>query len=400
MTIKAADLLQKRGEVIDQMQAMLNAAEQENRDLNSEEQQKYDAMNSDIDSLKERADRLERVSAISSDLDDIRNSAPRAVVNAPEGKEPARALAASSYKNAFDEYARKGKNGLSYDVMNALQIGTDSEGGFITPEEFETMLTEYLQDINPMRQFVTVINTASDRNIPVETSLGTAAWTAEEAAYTESDAAFGRVVLGAHKLGTIIKVSEELLQDAFFDVQAYLARNFGKRFGLAEEAAFVNGDGSGKPSGIVGASTEGVSAAGAAAITDLELVDLYHSVPRQYRDRPGSAWLMNDATAKLIRKLKDGDGQFIWQPGLQAGQPDVILSRPVVVSQAMPAPTTGNKSVVFGDMSGYYVADRAGMTMQRLNELYAANGQVGFRAYKRMDGKVVDATGLKHLVQA
>ena len=399
MDIKSVDLLQKRGEIIEQMKNMLNVAEKEGRDLSSDEQAKYDAMNADIDSLKIRADRLERVSAVSSDLDEIRNSGPRPVVDTGEAQTKSRPFAGDAYRSAFDEYARKGRNGLSFDVMNALQVGTDSEGGFITPEEFETMLVEYLQDINQMRQYVSVINTASDRNIPVETSLGTATWTAEEAAYTESDAAFGQVVLGAHKVGTIIKVSEELLQDAFFDVQAYLARNFGKRFGLAEEAAFVNGDGSGKPSGIVGASGLGVTAAGAAAITSDELVDLFHAVPRQYRNGASVAWLMNDATAKLIRKLKDGDSQYLWQPGLQAGQPDLILGRPVVVSQAMPAPTTGNKSIVFGDMSGYYVADRAGMTMQRLNELYAANGQVGFRAYKRMDGKAVDATGLKHLIQ-
>jgi len=398
MSIKASDLLQKRGEIINEMQALLTLAETENRDLNGDEQAKFDAMNQDIDSLKERADRLERVSAVASDLDEIRNAAPRPSV-VEEGA-PVRAVASGNYRAAFDEYARKGRNGLSYDVMNALQVGTDSEGGFITPEEFETVLVEYLQDINPMRQFVTVINTASDRNIPVETSLGTAAWTAEEAAYTASDAAFGRVTLGSHKLGTIITVSEELLQDAFFDVQAYLARNFGKRFGLAEEAAFVNGDGSGKPSGIVGASGLGVTAAGVAAITADELIDLFHSVPRQYRNGPSVAWLMGDSTAKIIRKLKDADNQYLWQPGIQAGQPDLILGRPVVVSQAMPAATTGLKSVVFGDMSGYYVADRAGMTMQRLNELYAANGQVGFRAYKRMDGKAVDATGLKHLIQA
>lgn len=396
---KSVDLLQKRGEVIAQMQAMLDKAEAESRDLTAEENEQFNAMNADIDSLKERADRLDRMAAVSSDLDDIRGSSPRPVVDPVNGA-AVRPLASEVYKAGFEEYARKGKNGLSFEVLNALQVGTDSEGGYITPEEFETMLVEYLQDINPIRQFVSVVTTAADRNIPVETTLGSAAWTAEEAAYTESDAAFGQVVLGAHKLGTIIKVSEELLQDAFFDVQAYLARNFGKRFGLGEEAAFVNGDGSGKPTGIVQGSGLGVSAAGAAAITSDELIDLFHSVPRQYRNGPSVAWLMNDATALLIRKLKDGDNQYLWQPGLQAGQPDLILGRPVVVSQAMPAPTTGNKSIVFGDMSGYYIADRQGMTMQRLNELFAANGQVGFRAYKRMDGKMVDATGLKHLIQA
>lgn len=399
MDIKSADLLQKRGEVIDQMQNMLKLAETENRDLTSDEQAKYEAMNNDIDTLKQRADRLDRVANVAADLDELRNAPKRPVVDAQDGTVK-RPFASSDYKASFDAYTRLGRNGVDHNILNALQVGTDSEGGFIVPEEFETMLVEYLQDINPMRAFVTVVNTASDRNIPVESTLGTASWTAEEAAYSESDAAFGQVVLGAHKLGTIVKVSEELLQDAFFDVQTYLARNFSKRFGIAEEAAFVNGDGSGKPSGIVGASGEGVTATGAAAITSDEIIDLFHAVPRQYRNNAGSAWLMNDSTAKLIRKLKDGDNQYLWQPGLQAGQPDVILGRPVVVSTAMPAPTTGNKSIVFGDMAGYVVADRQGTAVQRLNELYAANGQVGFRAWKRMDGKAVDATGLKHLVQA
>ena len=110
--------------------------------------------------------------------------------------------------------------------------------------------------------------------------------------------------------------------------------------------------------------------------------------------------MMNDSTAKLIRKLKDGDSQYLWQPGLQAGQPDVLLGRPVVVSSAMPAATTGLKSVVFGDLSYYTIADRANTAVQRLNELYAANGQIGFRAFKRTEGKVTLSSAIKHLIQA
>lgn len=390
-------LLQKRGEVIQEMKNMLDSAEKENRDLNSEEQSKYDAMTNDIDSLKKRADRIEAVNGVMGDLDALRGTAPRTGVDAVNSSKK-RPLATDQYKNGFDRYARVGMNGLTGDVLNALQVGTNSEGGFIVPEEFDTMLVEYLQDINQIRSVVNVVSTASDRNIPIESSLGTATWTAEEAAYTESDAAFGQVVLGSHKLGTIIKVSEELLQDSFFDVQTYLARNFAKRFGIAEESAFIVGDGSGKPTGIVPGSGLGKTAAGAAAITSDELIDLFHAVSRPYRVR--GTWLMNDSTVKLIRKLKDGDSQYLWQPGLQAGQPDMLLGRPVIASTAMPAATTGLKSVVFGDMSGYTVADRQGTVLQRLNELYAANGQVGFRAYKRMDGKMVDATGIKHLIQA
>lgn len=393
-----SDLLQTRGEKIHAMKAMLDAAEAEGRDLTDDERARYDAFDAEQAELKARADRLNNATKLVDGLETIIDTPARGPVGERSGS--ASPYAGDEYRNSWTEYCRRGMNGITPAVMGALQIGTDSEGGYITPEEFETMLVEYLQDINELRNYVTVINTGSDRNIPIESTLGTATWTAEEAAYTESDSAFGRVVLEAHKLGTIIKVSEELLQDAFFDVGAYLARNFAKRFGIAEEAAFVNGDNSGKPNGIVQGSGLGVTAAGAAAITSDELIDLYHAVPRQYRMNPGTAWLMADGTVKLVRKLKDGDNQYLWQPGLQAGQPDRILGRPLVTSTAMPAATTGNKSVVFGDMAGYVVADRQGTVVQRLNELYAANGQVGFRGYRRMDGETVDATGIKHLIQA
>ena len=390
------DLLYKRGQIIDQMKNMLDNAEKEGRDLTSEENGMYEAMHKEQAELKARADRMHNAEQLTREVN--AGAVPGRRVT-PESTEPkGTGRKGEAYSNGFDQYTRVGKSGLSHDILNALQIGTDSEGGYIVPEEFDTKLVEYLQDFNELRMYVNVVSTGSDRNIPVESSLGTATWTAEEASYTESDAAFTQVVLGAYKLGTIIKVSEELLSDAFFDVQSYLARNFGKRFGLAEEAAFVNGNGSGKPTGIVGGSGLGKTAAGAAAITSDEIIDLYHAVPRQYR--PKAVWLMADATVKLVRKLKDGDSQYLWQPGLQAGQPDLLLGKRLITSSAMPAATTGLKSVVFGDLSGYTVADRQGTVVQRLNELYAANGQVGFRAYKRMDGKMVDATGVKHLIQA
>jgi len=389
------ELLQKHGEIINEMKNLLDSAEKENRDLSGDEQTKYDAMHEDQVSLKTRADRLDAMNTVSGDLDKLRDQAPRASVASDSSANP---FGCKAYKSGFDTYARRGMNGLTGEVLNALQVGTNSEGGYVVPEEFETQLVAYLQDINPIRQYVNVISTASDRNIPVESTLGVATWTAEEASYTESDAAFGQVVLAAHKLGTIIKVSEELLQDGFFNIQSYLAENFAKRFGIAEEAAFVAGDNSGKPNGIVQGSGLGKTAAGVAAITSDELIDLYHSVPRMYRQN--ATFLMADATVKLVRKLKDGNSQYLWQPGMQAGQPDMLLGRPLVTSVAMPAATTGLKSVVFGDLSGYTVADRQGTVLQRLNELYAANGQVGFRAYRRMDGDTVDATGIKHLIQA
>jgi HK97 family phage major capsid protein len=392
--MKLEEMRQKRGELIEGMQNILNKAESENRDLTAEEKSTYDSMETDQDSLADRIARADKLSGLSNQ---ISRTTDIPVAITPDNGTAGRAFGTKEYSEAF--FARMRVGGAADNrILNALQVGNDSEGGYIVPEEFETMLVEAIQDINDFRGMVDVVATSGDRNIPIESTLGVATWTAEEAPYGESDAAFARVILGAHKLGTIVKVSEELLQDSFFDLPGYLARNFGKRFGLAEEAAIVNGDGSGKPTGMVQGASAGITAAGAAAITSDELIDLYHSLKRPYRNN--AAWIMNDSTIKIIRKLKDNDAQYLWQQGLQAGEPDRIFGRPVIASDAMPAATTGNVSVLFGDASYYTLADRSGRVMQRLNELYAANGQVGFRMFERLDGKLTLAEAVKKLTQA
>ena len=390
-----SELLHKRGQIVDQMRELIKVADAEGRDFTAEESAIYNAMDADQEALKKRADREASLAAIEADASRLVDNAVR--INVDNGGKKS-ALSASDYTSGFDTYCRVGKSALDGQILNALQVGTASEGGYITPEEFETQLVVAMQDHNEFRNLVNVISTGSDRNIPVESSLGSATWTAEEAAYTESDAAFGQVILGAHKLGTIIKVSEELLEDSMFDLQGYLAMNFGKRFANAEEAAIVAGTGSGQPTGLVGSASAGVTAASATAITSDEVIDLYHSLSRPYR--ANATWTLNDSTAKLIRKLKDGNGQYLWQPGLVAGQPDSLLSRPVVASDAMPAATTGLTSMLFGDLSYYTLAERSGRVLQRLNELYAANGQVGFRMNGRLDGKLTLAESVKKLVQA
>lgn len=391
-------LLAERGQCIDAMRVLNTAAIEAGRDLTSEEQAQYDkldARQSEIANLVKRAERLGQLdSEVGQAVNTVTKLAP---AKAEKGDLSFRNSA--EYKDALDAVLRRGGAAvIDPAVRNALQVGTDSEGGYVVPQEFEKTLLEALQDINEVRQWCSVISTASQHHIPVESSLGTAAWTAEEAAYTESDAAFSRVTLNAYKATTIIKVSEELLKDSMFDMQGYLARNFGKRFGILEEAAFVNGDGSAKPTGIVPGASAGVTAASATAITANELIDLYHALGRPYRK--SAVWLMNDATAKLIRKLVDGNSQYLWQPGLQAGQPDTLFGRPVIVSSSMPTAAVNAKTVVFGDLSYYTVADRQGVAVQRLNELYAANGQVGFRAFKRTDGKVTLSSAIKYLAQA
>lgn len=389
-------LLAERGQCIDAMRALLNKAEAAGRDLSADEQTEYNRHEARQDEIGNLAKRAEKFGQLDAEVGQAVNTVTKLAV-AADGTKNFRNSA--EYKEALDVVLRRGSAGiLDPRIHNALQVGTNSEGGYVVPQEFEKTLLTALQDINEVRQWCNVISTASQHHIPVESTLGAAAWTAEEAAFNESDAAFGRVTLNDYKATTIIKVADELLKDAMFDMQGYLATNFGKRFGILEEAAFVNGDGSSKPTGIVPGASAGKTAAGAAAITTDELIDLYHALNRPYRKN--AVWLMADGTAKLLRKLKDSTNQYLWQPGLVAGQPDTLLGRPVIVSNAMPAATTGLKSVVFGDLSYYTIADRQGVTVQRLNELYAATGQVGFRAFKRVDAKVTLSEAIKYLIQA
>ena len=215
-------------------------------------------------------------------------------------------------------------------------------------------------------------------------------WAEENSAVAESDTSFGQKTIVAHKLCALIKVSEELLNDSAFDLESYFNQEFARRIGEAEEEAFVIGDGSAKPYGIFDDSEGGevgVTATSTVTITADELIDLYYSLKAPYRKN--GVWLLNDSTVNSIRKLKDSNGQYLWQPGLQAGQPDTILNRPIHTSAYMPEIESGNKILLFGDLSYYWVADRQGRSFQRLNELFAKNGQVGFRVFQRLDGKLI-----------
>ena len=208
----------------------------------------------------------------------------------------------------------------------------------------------------------------------------------ENGAYTESDESFGQTTIGAYKLGTAIKISEELLNDSVFDLESYIATEFARRIGTKEEEAFLVGDGQSKPTGVLNSAEAGVTTAGTSISFD-DVMDLYHSLRSVYRSK--AVWLLNDTTVKALRKLKDGNGNYIWQPSVQLGQPDMILNRPYYTSNFVPDLTAGNKVMAFGDFSYYWIADRQGRSFKRLNELYAANGQIGFLASQRVDGKLI-----------
>jgi len=393
---KILELREKRAKAWDAAKAFLDSKRGADGLLSAEDVAVYEKMEADVVNLGKEIDRLERQQALDAELNKP--------VNTPITGKPGQPNPENKTGRASDEYKRAFWNAMrskaaGYEVLNALQVGTDSEGGYLVPDEFEHTLVEALEEENIFRTMAKIIQTASgDRKIPVVASKGTASWVDEEGAIPESDDAFGQVSIGAYKLATMIKVSEELLNDSVFNLESYIAREFARRIGAKEEESFFIGDGTGKPTGIfnaTGGAELGVTAASATAITVDEIMDLFYSLKSPYRKN--AVFVMNDATVKAIRKLKDGNGQYLWQPSITAGQPDTILNRPVKTSAYVPAIAAGAKTIAFGDFSYYWVADRQGRSFQRLNELYAATGQVGFKATQRVDGKLILPEAIKVL---
>lgn len=384
---KVLELREKRAKLWESTKAFLDSKRKDDGLLSVEDTATYEKMEADVVSLGKEIDRLERQSALDTEL-----SRP---VNTPIKNNPSHFGNGNKTGRATDEYKQSFWNAMrnksSFEIQNALQVGTDGEGGYLVPDEFEATLVQALEEENIFRQLAKVITTSSgDRKIPVVATKGTASWVDEEGQIPESDDSFGQVAIGAYKLGTMIKVSEELLNDSVFNLEQYIAREFARRIGSKEEEAFFIGDGTGKPTGIfnaTGGANVGLTAASSTAITVDEVLDLFYALKSPYRKN--ATFLMNDATIKAIRKLKDNNGQYLWQPSITAGTPDTILNRPIKTSAYVPTLAAGAKAIAFGDFSYYWVADRQGRAFKRLNELYAATGQVGFMATQRVDGKLI-----------
>lgn len=396
---KILELREKRAKAWDAAKAFLDAKRGADGMLSEEDTAAYDKMEQDVMNLGKEIERLERQAAIDAELSKATSTPLTGKPGAKMGKDEKTGRASDEYKGSFWNAMRVKVPAPS--VLNALQEGTDSEGGYLVPDEFERTLVEALEEENVFRTLAHVIKTSSgDRKIPVVATKGSASWIDEEGAYQDSDDAFSQVSIGAYKLGTMIKVSEELLADSVFDLEAYISKEFARRIGAREEESFFTGDGKGKPLGILAAkdgAEVGVTAASAKAITVDEVIDLFYSLKAPYRKN--AVWVLNDATVKQIRKLKDSTGQYLWQPSLVAGTPDTILGRPVKTSAFMPVAAAGAKTIAFGDFKYYWIADRQGRTFKKLSELYAANGQVGFMGTQRVDGKLVLPEAIKVLQQ-
>lgn len=391
MTI--TEMRNKRAKLWNTMEGFLDTHRNDMGVLSAEDDATYSKMERDLDSLTNEIKRMERRDAIEAELNKP--------VNQPITEAPERAAslkpdkvgrASDAYKEDFDRHLR-GK----VLVHNVLSEGVDADGGYLVPEDFERDIVTALEEENIIRSIAKVITTQHERKIPVATGHSTAQWTAENAAYTESNPTFGQKQIDAFKLTDLARVSVELLQDSAFDIEDYLMKEFARAFGIAEEEAFCVGTGTNQPTGIFTANggTVGVTAAANNAITADELISLVYALKSPYRRN--AKFLMNDATISAIRKLKDQNGAYLWQPSLQAGQPDRLLGYDLYTSPYVPTMAAGALTVAFGDFKNYWIGDRAGRTVQRLNELYATNGQIGYVATERVDGKVILPEGIQLL---
>jgi HK97 family phage major capsid protein len=386
-------LREQAAKLLHDARAIMNAADAEARTLTAEETQRYDAIMADYDAKKASIDRSTKLAQAETAVASHGPQAGRAALGGDQ-----RAVSPSATPEYRDAFWRAMRSGAP-EEFRALSVGTDTQGGYMVPDEFRRELIVALDQANVMRGLATVFTTQSGvMSLPVLSTHGDAGWTTEASAFTEATPNTSEITLNAYKGSMLIKVNDELLNDSAFDVSGLVAREFARGLGRLEEAAFVAGSGSGQPTGVVGGSSLGKTATATNAITADELMDTFYALGRAYRQN--AVWLMHDTTIKAIRKLKTGvssDNTYLWSPGLSSGEPDTLLGRPVYASQDMAEIATGNKVALFGDMSYYYVGDRQSIGLQRLVELYAASGQVGFRIFRRTDGKLALSEAVKHL---
>ena len=389
MTIK--EMIEKRAKVWETAKNFVDTHENENGVLSAEDNATYSRMEQEIEDLTAAIDRQQRAEAREAEFSKPVNMplTGRPAMQKPDEKT---GRASNAYKEDFGAHLR-GKR----PVHNVLSEGVQADGGYLVPEEFERQIVMGLDEANVVRSLAKVITTSAERKIPVAATHSTAAWTAENGAYTPSDPSFDQKTIDAFKLTDLVKVSIELLQDSMFDLESYIAAEFARAFGIAEEEAFCVGTGTGQPTGIFTANggQVGVTAAANNAIAADDLIGLIYSLKSPYRRN--AKFLMNDATIASIRKLKDGNGVYLWQPSLHAGEPDKLLGYDLSTSPYVPGIDPDALTVAFGDFKNYWIADRSGRTVQRLNELYSTNGQVGFVATERVDGKVILPEGIKLL---
>lgn len=372
------ELMQKRNQALT---AARNFAESHRTDkgtLTDEDNATYDQMEKEIMDMSREISRMQRQEAMEKEL-----SQP---VNTPlTGRPMGTTDPEVKTGRASDEY-RKGMllalRSNFRQISNVLQEGVDADGGYLVPDEYDHRLIDVLDEENIMRRLGTKITTSGEHKINIAATKPAAAWIEEGGALTFGDATFDQILMDAHKLHVAIKVTEELLYDNAFNLENYILTQFGKALANAEEDAFLNGDGEGKPTGLFHATKGGQVADTVTAIKADDLINLVYALKRPYRKK--ASFIVNDKNLAVIRKLKDGNGAYMWQPSYQTGEPDRILGYPVNTSAYAP-----ENVISFGDYSYYNIGDRGTRSFSELRELFAGNGMIGYVAKERVDGRLI-----------
>ena len=375
------DLIAKRARAWEAAKSFLEAHRGENGVLSAADGETYDRMEKEITDLTKEIDRLNRQAAIETQLNQP-TSAPLSNMPTSTGEKVKKG-------RASDQYAKDMLTAMRTNFHQVLQEGVDADGGYLVPEEWDSRLIDVLNEENIMRGLATQITTSGEHKINIAGAKPTAAWIEEGGALQFTDAKFGQKILDAHKLHVAVKVTEELLYDSMFDLASYITTQFGIAIANAEEDAFLNGDGKGKPTGLFDEANGGTVAktlTGTKLGTD-DVLDLVYALKRPYRKK--AAFIMNDQTLAALRKLKDNNGAYIWQPSYQAGEPDRLLGYAVHTSAFAPELAAGKPVMAFGDYSYYNIGDRGTRSMQELRELFAGNGMIGYVAKERVDGLLV-----------
>lgn len=373
------ELREKRNKAWEAAKAFLESHRTEKGTLTAEDDATYTQIEQEINDLGKEIARLERQEALEAELNRPVNQPLTSKPGSGRGEEPKTGRASDEYRKAMlDAFRSNFKR-----VSNILQEGVDADGGYLVPEEYDHRLIDTLSEENIMRRLATTITTSGEHKINIAATKPAASWIEEGGALAFGDATFSQILLDAHKLHVAIKVTEELLYDNAFNLEGYILDQFGKALANAEEDAFLNGDGTGKPLGLF-AATGGGTVAGTltAAIKSDDMLDLVYALKRPYRKK--ASFIMNDKTLASLRKLKDNNGAYIWQPSYQAGEPDRVLGYAVHTSAYAP-----EDAIAFGDYKYYNIGDRGTRSFAELRELFAGNGMIGYVAKERVDGKLI-----------
>ena len=384
---KVLAMREKRAALWENAKAFLEEHTHDGR-LSAEAAKAYEQMEQEVLALGKDIERMERQAILDAQLS---QPTMTPITNTPNGRVGAEKTGRAS--DAYREAMLRALRSKFQRVDNELIEGTDASGGYLVPEEYDHRLIDVLHEENVLRPLATTITTSGEHKINITATKPAAAWIDEGAALTFGDATFAQMILDAHKLHVAVKVSEELLYDNAFNLEHYLITEFGKALGDKEEEAFLLGDGAHKPTGLLGAA-HALETEEAKLKAD-ELISLVYALKRPYRKN--AAFIANDQTLAVIRKLKDANGVYLWQPSYQMGEPDRIFGYPVYTTPYMPIVEAGKIVLAFGDYSYYNIGDRGVRSMQVLKELFAEHGMVGFVMKERVDGKLVQKEAVQVL---